>query len=128
MYSQSENLCNKKLVFVSLAQNFASCLISCVAPFHFLLLSWLETALLFRFSFYYFLSLISMFYSPFLHCFFVTCFSLFYSIIYPFFCIRHKHSACLRYSHRYLVPGTETARLLFVSNNVLTCSVMQNTG
>jgi len=39
MYSQSENLCNKKVGFVSLAQNFVSCLVSCVAPFHFLLLS-----------------------------------------------------------------------------------------
>jgi hypothetical protein len=39
MYSQSENLCNKKLRFVSLAQNFVSCHVSCVAPFHFLLLS-----------------------------------------------------------------------------------------
>lgn len=39
MYSQSENLYNKKLGYVSLAQNFVSCLVSCAAPFHFLLLS-----------------------------------------------------------------------------------------
>jgi len=86
-----------------------SCLVSCVPSFHFLPLSWLETALLFRFfhliSFSYFLSITSIFLSPFLHCFFVICFFLFLFCYLSLFCIRQN---IVRAKVQALVPHTRT--------------------
>jgi len=135
MYSQSESLCNKKLGFVSLAQNFVSCLVSCVAPFHFLLLSWLETALLARFSslfsFLIFCLLLRYFSRPYSIVSLPSISLFFYSGVYPFLASVQTLYVSAEVQSPVPHPPDQTRdcqTLLFISNTALTCSLTQNTG